>query len=93
MEIPEFTYLVPSTIAFFGVGGFLLGRIFFRAIALKTRYLWNYLIVGWVFIILLFHSGLFHLGGLEINSRWIEAGILYTLYIGFIALGNHQFRG
>jgi len=89
----SFYYLLPQILFFVSMGGFILGRVFFRTIELKTRYLWNYLITGWAFILLLFLVSIFSFGAIEMNPRWVEAGMLFALYIAFIALGNHRFRG
>jgi hypothetical protein len=86
---PEYAFVFMSPISFVMVtaSGFALGVIFFRAIHLKNRYLWNYLISGETFIWIMFFVRSFES---TMYPSLIGVAILYVIFIGAIALGNYK---
>ena len=79
--------LTINTISASIIGGLILGRVFFRKIHLKNKFLWNYIIQGYAFFLALFFAR-----GLDSADypRLIGLCILYTIFVGFIALGNFK---
>jgi hypothetical protein len=89
----DFYFPFPYTLFIIGIGGLILGYVFLRPLHYEIKRLWIPLIIGWTFLLLLFHSQAIYPNNIHEFKEWAEAGILYTIFMGFVAIGNHRLGG